>query len=90
MNGTHTHTQGEKDYNIEDYHNFVVKLAMLEYHNRTWTWLDLLMQIKQDSQSALVAQAIKEKLRIRKGDEGAVAAAAAAADEYVLLIRLMV
>ncbi|XP_033627571.1 protein KIAA0100-like isoform X2 [Asterias rubens] len=65
--------KGEKEKNIEDVQNFHLVLPSLEYHNCTWTWLDLLMALKKEYKQALVSQAIKEKLRfkIRSKEEGA-------------------
>ena len=48
--------KGKKDKNVEDVANFRLVVPTLEYHNVTWTWLDFLMAIKQDSKSALVSQ----------------------------------
>ncbi|XP_022101959.1 protein KIAA0100-like isoform X3 [Acanthaster planci] len=59
--------KGEKEKNIEDVHNFHLVLPSLEYHNCTWTWLDLLMVLKKEYKQALVSQAIKEKLRFKIG-----------------------
>ncbi|XP_072163323.1 bridge-like lipid transfer protein family member 2 [Diadema setosum] len=61
--------KGEKDKNIEDVHNFHLILPSLEYHNRTWTWLDFLMAMKKEYKNALVSQAIKEKLWFKIGKE---------------------
>ncbi|XP_043910335.1 protein KIAA0100 homolog [Protopterus annectens] len=40
-------------------------LPCLEYHNNTWTWLDFAMAVKKDIRKAVVAQVIKEKLRLK-------------------------
>ncbi|XP_059829672.1 bridge-like lipid transfer protein family member 2 isoform X1 [Hypanus sabinus] len=55
--------KGEK--NIEDWKDFSLVLPCLEYHNNTWTWLDFAMAVKRDSRKALLAQVIKEKLRLK-------------------------
>ncbi|XP_072326063.1 bridge-like lipid transfer protein family member 2 isoform X2 [Scyliorhinus torazame] len=55
--------KGEK--NIEDWKDFNLVLPCLEYHNNTWTWLDFAMAVKRDSRKALLAQVIKEKLRLK-------------------------
>uniref|UniRef100_A0A4W3IQN8 Bridge-like lipid transfer protein family member 2 n=1 Tax=Callorhinchus milii TaxID=7868 RepID=A0A4W3IQN8_CALMI len=55
--------KGEK--NIEDWKDFNLVLPSLEYHNNTWTWLDFAMAVKRDSRKALLAQVIKEKLRLK-------------------------
>ncbi|XP_071848291.1 bridge-like lipid transfer protein family member 2 isoform X2 [Apostichopus japonicus] len=65
--------KGEKEKNIEDVSNFKLTLPSLEYHNCTWTWLDLLMAMKKEYKQAVLSQAIKEKLKFRIGhkEEGA-------------------
>ncbi|GAB6029832.1 hypothetical protein CHUAL_005542 [Chamberlinius hualienensis] len=57
--------KGEKEKNIEDVHDFGLVVPTLEYHNVTWTWLDLLLAMKNDSRKALLSQAIKHKLQIK-------------------------
>ncbi|XP_013780034.1 protein KIAA0100-like, partial [Limulus polyphemus] len=57
--------KGEKEKNIEDLHDCSLMLPTLEYHNRTWTWLDLLLEMKNDSKRVLLSQAIKQKLQIK-------------------------
>lgn len=59
--------KGEKDRNIIDVHDFSLVIPTLEYHNRTWTWHDLLMAMKKDCVNVLVSQAIKEKLHLVGG-----------------------
>ncbi|KAG8178260.1 hypothetical protein JTE90_018807, partial [Oedothorax gibbosus] len=54
--------KGRKEKNIEDVHELSLILSTLEYHNRTWTWLDLLMALKNDAKKILLSQAIKQKL----------------------------
>ncbi|XP_068243172.1 protein hobbit-like isoform X2 [Palaemon carinicauda] len=56
--------KGKKEKNLEDVANFRLVIPTLEYHNVTWTWLDFLMAMKQDSKSALLSQAIKHKLNL--------------------------
>ncbi|XP_045624095.1 protein hobbit [Procambarus clarkii] len=56
--------KGKKEKNLEDVSNFRLVVPTLEYHNVTWTWLDFLMAMKQDSKSALLSQAIKHKLNL--------------------------
>ncbi|KAK3862517.1 hypothetical protein Pcinc_031627 [Petrolisthes cinctipes] len=56
--------KGKKEKNLEDVNNVRLVIPTLEYHNVTWTWLDFLMAMKQDSKSALVSQAIKHKLNL--------------------------
>lgn len=60
--------KGEKEKNIEDVEDVRVNLPTLEYHNKTWSWHDLLMEIKKESQKALVSQAIKQKLGLSRFD----------------------
>ncbi|XP_077150469.1 bridge-like lipid transfer protein family member 2 isoform X1 [Ranitomeya variabilis] len=55
--------KGEK--NSVDWGDLTLVLPCLEYHNNTWTWLDFAMAVKRDSRKALVAQVIKEKLRLK-------------------------
>lgn len=57
--------KGSKSKNIEDINNFSLILPTIEYHNQTWTWLDVLMAIKNESQRRLLSQAVKQKLHIR-------------------------
>ncbi|XP_015914174.1 protein hobbit [Parasteatoda tepidariorum] len=54
--------KGKKDKNIEDVHELSLLLSTIEYHNKTWTWLDLLMALKNDAKKILLSQAIKQKL----------------------------
>lgn len=57
--------KGNKQKNIEDINNFSLILPTIEYHNQTWTWLDVLMAIKNESRTRLLSQAVKQKLHIR-------------------------
>ncbi|XP_064647364.1 protein hobbit-like isoform X2 [Lineus longissimus] len=63
--------KGEKEKNISDVHDIAVVLPPVEFHNQTWTWLDMLLAIKNNSKKALLTQAIKQKLhmRSRMGDD---------------------
>ncbi|KAK8395934.1 hypothetical protein O3P69_005808 [Scylla paramamosain] len=56
--------KGKKEKNLEDVTMVRLVIPTLEYHNVTWTWLDFLMAIKQDSKTALLSQAIRHKLKI--------------------------
>ncbi|CAG2170224.1 unnamed protein product, partial [Oppiella nova] len=56
--------KGNKGKNLEDLHNVSIILPTMEYHNRTWTWLDLLMALKNDSKRVLLSQALKHKFHI--------------------------
>src|SRR5699024_5906413 len=53
--------KGNKNKNLEDLHDVSLVLPTFEYHNRTWTWLDLLMALKGDSKRVLLSQALKHK-----------------------------
>ena len=39
--------QAEKGANIKDVQDFMVTVPTLEYHNRNWTWGDMLMEVKK-------------------------------------------
>ena len=49
-------SQGEKEKNLVDVHNFRLTLPSLQYQSRTWTWLDLMMAVKKDYKQVLVGQ----------------------------------
>merc|ERR1711922_136694 len=58
--------KGEKEKNqILDVADFQLQVPTIEYHNVTWTWLDLLLAVKSKTKDSLVAQAIKQKLKLR-------------------------
>uniref|UniRef100_A0A6B2EIM8 FMP27/BLTP2/Hobbit GFWDK motif-containing RBG unit domain-containing protein n=1 Tax=Phlebotomus kandelakii TaxID=1109342 RepID=A0A6B2EIM8_9DIPT len=57
--------KGNKEKNFEDITDFSLVIPTLEYHNVTWTWLDLLLAMKTDSRRVILSQAIKQKLQIR-------------------------
>lgn len=61
--------KGNKEKNIEDISNFALVIPTLEYHNVTWTWLDLLLAMKSDSRRVIVSQAIKQKLQINRNKQ---------------------
>merc|ERR1719158_619022 len=59
--------KGEKEKNqILDVADFHLQVPTLEYHNVTWTWLDLLLAVKGRTRESLLAQAFKQKI-LRKG-----------------------
>eukprot|EP00090_Calanus_glacialis_P005198 TRINITY_DN14003_c0_g1_i1.p1 TRINITY_DN14003_c0_g1~~TRINITY_DN14003_c0_g1_i1.p1 ORF type:complete len:1873 (+),score=761.29 TRINITY_DN14003_c0_g1_i1:223-5619(+) len=59
--------KGEKEKNqILDVADFHLQVPTLEYHNVTWTWLDLLLAVKSRTRESLLAQAFKQKF-LRKG-----------------------
>ncbi|XP_008551272.1 protein hobbit [Microplitis demolitor] len=57
--------KGNKEKNLEDVRDFGLVIPTLEYHNVTWTWLDLLLAMKNDSRRVILSQAIKQKLQIK-------------------------
>lgn len=57
--------QGNKEKNLQDVRDIALVIPTLEYHNVTWTWLDLLLAMKNDSRRVLLGQAIKQKLQIK-------------------------
>jgi hypothetical protein len=57
--------KGNNNKNILDISDFSLILPTIEYHNQTWTWLDVLMAIKNETKHRLLTQAVKQKLHIR-------------------------
>lgn len=49
--------KGKGDHNLEDLHDFVFRLPVLEYHNKTWSNLDLALRLKKDVIKALISHA---------------------------------
>jgi hypothetical protein len=47
--------KGKDQRNIEDLHDFVFRLPMLEYRNKTWSNLDLALALKKDVIRALIS-----------------------------------
>jgi hypothetical protein len=47
--------KGKGDRNIEDVNSFVFRMPVLEYRNKTWSNLDLAMQLKKDVIKALIS-----------------------------------
>ncbi len=47
--------KGRGERNIEDVHNFVFRMPVLEYRNKTWSNLDLAMRLKKDVIKALIS-----------------------------------
>lgn len=43
----------------------MLQVPTIEYHNMTWTWLDLLLAVKSQIKDSLLSQAIKQKLSLR-------------------------
>ncbi|KAF2895185.1 hypothetical protein ILUMI_10985 [Ignelater luminosus] len=58
--------KGNKEKNLEDIRDFSLVIPTLEYHNVTWTWLDLLLAMKSDTRRVILSQAIKQKLQIKR------------------------
>ncbi|KAI8337476.1 golgi-body localization protein domain-containing protein [Chlamydoabsidia padenii] len=62
--------KGPKEKNIEDLREFAFQQPYLEYRNKTWSWFELLSNIKRDfMRAALVHNSralLKEKLTIRR------------------------
>ncbi|XP_074027559.1 bridge-like lipid transfer protein family member hobbit isoform X2 [Leptinotarsa decemlineata] len=58
--------KGTKEKNLEDLRDYSIIIPTLEYHNMTWTWLDFLMAIRNDSKRVILSQAIKQKLQIKR------------------------
>ncbi|XP_040574353.1 protein hobbit [Lepeophtheirus salmonis] len=74
--------KGEKEKNrISDLTNFVLHVPNIEYHNVTWTWLDLFLAIKSQSKESLISQLIKEKLKLRQRVGGSVGGVAGASHD---------
>lgn len=48
--------KGIKEKNIKNIQDFSLVIPTLEYHNVTWTWLDLLLAMKSDSRRVLLSQ----------------------------------
>jgi hypothetical protein len=56
---------------VTDLNSLVVTLPMLEYHNRTFSWPDLLTQIRSDCSGHVYSALIKGKLLgMNTGDQG--------------------
>ncbi|KAF9892503.1 hypothetical protein FE257_001612 [Aspergillus nanangensis] len=49
--------KGKADHNLEDLHDFVFRLPVLEYRNKTWSNLDLALRLKKDVIKALISHA---------------------------------
>ncbi|KAJ1657144.1 Protein SABRE [Dispira simplex] len=62
--------QGQKGKNLEDLHGFVFTFPTFEYHNETWSWLELLTQVKKDAIRVALAHTgslVREKIRQIRG-----------------------
>lgn len=49
--------KGRGEHNLEDLHDFVFRLPVLEYSNKTWSNLDLALRLKKDVIKALISHA---------------------------------
>ncbi|KAI9765746.1 MAG: hypothetical protein M1840_007180 [Geoglossum simile] len=49
--------KGKGERNFQDVHNFVFRMPILEYRNKTWSNLDLALQLKKDVIKALISHA---------------------------------
>lgn len=49
--------KGKGEHNLEDLHDFVFRLPVLEYSNKTWSNLDLALRLKKDVIKALISHA---------------------------------
>ncbi|KAI9678545.1 MAG: hypothetical protein M1817_005602 [Caeruleum heppii] len=47
--------KGRGERNLEDVHDFVFRMPSLEYRNKTWSNLDLALQLKKDAIKALIS-----------------------------------
>ena len=47
--------QGRGERNLEDLHDFVFRMPAIEYRNKTWSNLDLALQLKRDVIRALIS-----------------------------------
>ncbi|KAJ2953031.1 hypothetical protein O0L34_g7420 [Tuta absoluta] len=58
--------KGSKEKNLEDVRDLPLVLPTLEYHNVTWTWLDLLLATKSDTRREILSQTIRQKLQLHR------------------------
>lgn len=54
---------------LKDLQNQRVVVPTLEYHDKNWTWTDMLMELKKDYRSAIVQQTIKSAIGMKGPDE---------------------
>ncbi len=76
--------QGRGERNIEDLHDFVFRMPVVEYRNKTWSNLDLALHLKRDVVRALISHTgalIGNKLAHHRAHRPAAAAAAAKAQQ---------
>lgn len=48
--------KGTKEKNLEDLRDVSLVIPTLEYHNMTWTWLDLLVALRNDTKKVILGQ----------------------------------
>lgn len=63
--------QNEHNVSFKDLQNQRVIMPTLEYHDKNWTWTDMLMELKKDYRSVIVQQTFKSALGMRGSDEAA-------------------
>lgn len=61
--------QNEHNVSFKDLQNQRVIVPTLEYHNKNWTWTDMLMELKKDYRSVIVQQTLKSAIGMRGSDE---------------------
>lgn len=61
--------KNEHNVSFKDLQNQRVNVPTLEYHNKNWTWTDMLMEVKKDYRSAIVQQTLKSAIGMRGSDE---------------------
>lgn len=62
-------SQSENNVSFKDLQNQRVVVPTLEYHNRNWTWTDMLMELKKDYKSAIVQQTIKSAIGMKGSND---------------------
>ena len=63
------HYLQSENVSIKDLHNQRVTMPTLEYHNKNWTWTDMLMEVKKDYKTAIVQQTIKSAIGMKRSDD---------------------
>ena len=60
-----------ENVSFKDLQNQRVMLPILEYHNRNWTWTDMLMEVKKDYKNAIISQVgtTTQMPAMRRGDK---------------------
>lgn len=48
--------KGNKEKSLSNVRDLNLLIRMMEYHNVTWTWLDLLLAMKSECRRAIVSQ----------------------------------